>query len=200
MHDLANERELQERLRLIESMMAEGRRDTESWGWIFVLWGVAYYVALAWSARTGIAWAWPATMLAAAIVTAWAAPRHFAGRPRTTMGRAVASVWIALGITGFVLFPALGLSGLLTGPHLMAALLSAILGLANGASGLILRWKAQLACAAVWWIAAAAACFGSDAQSSAVLLAAIFLGQIVFGVYGMIAHGREHRQRVSIHA
>ena len=41
--------ELKDRLRLIESMIAEGRRSTESWGWTFVLWGVAYYVALAWS-------------------------------------------------------------------------------------------------------------------------------------------------------
>ena len=43
------EQELKDRLNLIETMIAEGRRKTESWGWTFVLWGVAYYVAIAWS-------------------------------------------------------------------------------------------------------------------------------------------------------
>ncbi len=46
----AEELELKDRLNLIETMIAEGRRTTESWGWVFVLWGVAYYVAIAWSA------------------------------------------------------------------------------------------------------------------------------------------------------
>ena len=44
-----SEQEVKDRLTLIESMIAEGRRDTESWGWTFVLWGVAFYVAMAWS-------------------------------------------------------------------------------------------------------------------------------------------------------
>ena len=43
------EQDLKDRLSLIETMIAEGRRTTESWGWTFVLWGVAYYVAIAWS-------------------------------------------------------------------------------------------------------------------------------------------------------
>jgi len=41
--------ELAERVKLIEDMLAAGRRKTESWGWTFVLWGVAYYVAIAWA-------------------------------------------------------------------------------------------------------------------------------------------------------
>ena len=36
-----NEREIGERIALIESMMREGRRRTEYWGWNFLLWGVA---------------------------------------------------------------------------------------------------------------------------------------------------------------
>ncbi len=42
------EQELKDRLSLIETMIAEGRRTTERWGWTFVLWGVAYYVAIVW--------------------------------------------------------------------------------------------------------------------------------------------------------
>ena len=42
------EQDLKDRLSLIESMIAEGRRTTESWGWTFLLWGVAYYIAIGW--------------------------------------------------------------------------------------------------------------------------------------------------------
>jgi len=45
-------------------------------------------------------------------------------------------------------------------------------GMANGASALIHRWKVQVACAAVWWVAAVAMCFGTDAQSLIVFLVA----------------------------
>ena len=45
MQDHTTEQELKDRLSLIESMIAEGRRTTESWGWTFVLWGVAYYIS-----------------------------------------------------------------------------------------------------------------------------------------------------------
>ena len=100
----------------------------------------------------------------------------------------------------FLLFLALGLSGRLTDQHLFAAVISAILGMANGASGLILRWKVQFACAAVWWVAAVVTCFGTDAQSMIVFLIAIFLCQIAFGIYGLIAEAHERKQRVPIHA
>jgi hypothetical protein len=182
MLDQTTEQELNERLKLIENMIAEGRRNTESWGWTFILWGVAYYVALAWSRWANDLWAWPASALIAAIVTA------------------VASIWTAFGISMFLLFPALGLSGRLTDLHLFLAVLSAILGMANGASALILRWRVQLACALVWWSAALFACFGTDTQSTIAFLAAVFLCQIAFGVYGVIAEARQRKRRGSSHA
>ena len=37
MQEHTTEQELKDRLSLIESMIAEGRRNTESWGWTFVL-------------------------------------------------------------------------------------------------------------------------------------------------------------------
>jgi hypothetical protein len=54
-----------------------------------------------------------------------------------SLGRAIGSIWIALGISMFALFLALGLSGRLIDQHLFVAVLSAILGMANGASALI---------------------------------------------------------------
>ncbi len=59
----AEERELTERIALIESMMQEGRKSTEEWGWNFLLWGIAYFVAVAWSSylpmRAGGGWHGP---------------------------------------------------------------------------------------------------------------------------------------------
>jgi hypothetical protein len=200
MQDHTTEQELKDRLSLIESMIAEGRRNTESWGWTFVLWGVAFYLAIAWSRWSHSPWTWPLTMLIAVIVTvvvtSWKAGTH----PQTTLGRAIGSIWIALGISMFLLFLALGLSGRLTDQHIFVAAVSAILGMANGASALILRWKVQLGCAVVWWVAVMAACFGTDAQSTIVFLVAIFLCQVAFGIYGATAEAQERKRRGPIHA
>ena len=200
MQDHTTEQDLKDRLSLIESMIAEGRRNTESWGWTFVLWGVAYYLAIAWSAWGHSTWAWPVTISVAVIVTVVVASLKAGKHPKTTLDRAIGSIWIASGISMFLLFLALGLSGRLTDQHLFVAVISAMLGMANGASALILRWKVQFACALVWWVAAVTTCFGSDAQSMIVFLVAIVLCQIVFGLYGMTADAQARKRRGPIHA
>jgi len=200
MTDQINDQELNDRLRLIENMIAEGRRHTQNWGWAFVLWGIDYYAAIAWSAWGHSAWAWPVTIVVGVAITIAFASSRAAGHPVTTLGRAIGSIWIATGVSMFVLFFALGASGRLTDGHVFAAVASAMLGMANGASAILLRWKAQFACAIVWWAAAVATNFTSDTGSLAVFLAAIFLCQIVFGIYGTIAQGRKNNPRVPAHA
>lgn len=200
MLDHTTEQELRDRLNVIESMIAEARRTTESWGWTFVLWGIAYYVAIAWSNWGHNEWAWPITVLIGVILTILIASLKRRDAATTTLGRAVGSVWIASAISMCLLFPALGLSGRLAYPHLFFAGVSAILGLANGASALILRWNIQLACAIVWWIAAVATCFGNDTQSTTVFLIAVFLCFIAFGIYGMIAGGQQRKRHGLVHA
>jgi hypothetical protein len=76
MPDQVTEQELKDRLSLIETMIAEGRRTTGSWGWTFVLWGVAYYVAIAWTIWGHYPLAWPITMVAASVLTAVLATRR----------------------------------------------------------------------------------------------------------------------------
>ena len=71
----SREQELKDRLNLIEAMIAEGRQTTASWGWAFVLWGIAYYVAIAWSIWGNANIAWPVTMIVAAVITG-----HLIGR------------------------------------------------------------------------------------------------------------------------
>jgi hypothetical protein len=190
----AEELELKDRLSLIESMIAEGRRTTESWGWTFVLWGVAYYVAIAWSVW-GIyrSLAWPVTMVAAGVLTGVFASRQKRSRPETTLGRAMMAIWLAMGISMFIVLMCLAISGRFN-LNIFVAIIGAMLGMANATSSLILKWKMQFACAVVWWAAAVAACFASEGQTGIAFLAAIFFCQIVFGIYAMICESRRRNQ------
>jgi hypothetical protein len=193
MVDEMDGRELAERLRLIESMMAEGRRACESWGWTFVLWGVAYYIAFFWSAWGHFAYAWPVTVIPAGILTAAGFMRKDCTHPNTTMGRAIGSIWITTGLSMFILFDALGFSGHMTDARIFLAAAPAMLGLANIACGLMLKWKAELACGLAWWTASVVACFGSPSLAINAFLVAIFLCQIVFGVYAMILESQRRK-------
>ena len=98
-----------------------------------------------------------------------------------------------------LIFPALAFSGHFN-YHIFVAIVAAMLGFANGASGMLLRWKAQIATAVVWWAATVAACFGSDEQCTVVLVVAIFFCQIVFGVYAMLWEARVRKQQGAVHA
>ncbi|MFZ1083326.1 MAG: hypothetical protein WAN35_00020 [Terracidiphilus sp.] len=195
-----DEMDLKDRLSLIETMIAEGRRTTIGWGWTFVFWGVAYYIAIAWTAYNQWPWAWLVTMMSAWI-PCWLIIRQKKKSipqrsPETTMGRAIFSIWSAMGVSMCVLLPALGFSGRFN-QHIFVAIVAAMLGVSNGASGMLLRWKAQIASAIVWWVATIAACFGSDNQCTVVFVVAIFFCQIVFGVYGMILESRERKQEAN---
>jgi hypothetical protein len=181
---------INDRLNLIESMIAEGRRTTESFGWTFVLWGIAYYVAIGWASFGHSYIAWPATMLGAGILTGVIASRRAGNRPETTVGRSMMAIWIGMGVSAFLLMQALAMSGRLE-PHLAIAFIGAMLGSANATSSIILKWKLQFACALVWWSAGISALFLTSNQAGIGFLAAIFFCQIVFGIYGMIAESRK---------
>jgi hypothetical protein len=200
MRDEMSAEDLKDRLAVIESMIAEGRRSSESWGWTFVLWGIAFYVAVAWSTwGGGSAVAWPVTMVCASALTLVIGLQKGRNQPRTTIGRALASVWTAAGVSMILVFPALGFTGRLD-QHSFVAILAAMLGATNAASGAILRWKMQLACAIVWWVVTVAACFGSATQALALFLVAIFFCQIIFGVYAMVCEAQRHKEGGVAHA
>lgn len=194
--------ELTERLELIENMIGEGRRSTTKWGWTAVLWGVAFYVAIAWSSGMfgGPAWvqrcmAWPVTMVGAWLLTITLARRmsQSTRAPMTTVKRAIISIWTAMGISMFALLLPLGLSGR-ADQQVTVAVVATLLATANAASGMLLKWMAQFACAVVWWLAAMASLYGTVTQSMIAFLVAIFFCQILFGIYAMILESRERRQ------
>jgi hypothetical protein len=197
--------ELTERLKLIESMMAEGRQRTERWGWSFVLWGVAYLVATAWASGLvgGSVWsqrylAWPLVMIAAGIATGVGISRMMKGQPATALGRAIGAIWRAMGISLFIVLMSLAYSGRYD-THVFVAIIGGMLGVANMASAIMLKWKMQFACAMVWLASAVVACFVTANQAGIAFLAATFFCQIVFGVYAMIRESRR-RQNGAVHA
>jgi hypothetical protein len=193
MAEFTDRQELNDRLSLIETMIAEGRQSTQSWGWTFVLWGVAYYVAIAWAYWGNAAIAWPVTMVTAGLITAVIAMRRSSGHPETRLGRSMASVWISLGVSLFIFGICAGFSGH-ADQHVVIAVIATMLGMANATSSLTLNWKPQFACAIIWWATAVVSLFGTITQGSIGFLVAIFFCQIVFGIYMMIGEAREARQ------
>jgi hypothetical protein len=187
------ELELKDRLRLIETMIAEGRRTTISYGWTFVLWGVAYYVAILWAGLGHDYIAWPVTMTAAVVITVVIIARKRCTRPATTTSRAIGSIWYAMGTSLFILLMSFGISGR-ADQHTSIAIVAAMLATANATSSLILKWKLQFACALVWWALTVYACFGGGKMLTIAFLAALFFCQIVFGIYGMIREARARHQ------
>jgi len=193
-----NEVEIWDRIVLIESMMSEGRKKTESWGWSFVLWGVAYYVATAWATLGHSNWAWPVTMVVAGALTA-AVPvlrKREAGRTETTIGRAIGAVWIGMGSALFLVCMVVGFSGHAE-QHALLTTIEGFVGAANVISAIILRWRVQFFVGILWWIAAGVTAFVSIEQTGYIFLAAIFFCQIVFGVYMMISEGAGARTRAA---
>jgi hypothetical protein len=193
----AEELELKNRLSLIETMIAEGRRTTESWGKIFVVWGTAFYVAFAWFELGHSPWAWPVTMIVTYALTRVINARWRGGKPRTTMGRSIGSIWKAMAISMFIFFPAIGLSGKTIDPSILVAMVATMLGISTAASSIILKWKLQFGCALIWWTVAIVSCFGTVRQSMIAFLAANFFCHITFGVYGFFCEARRKRQEAN---
>ncbi len=200
MNQETSAQDLNDRLKTIEGMLAEGRRSTGCWGWSFVLWGVAFYVAMGWSAWGQSAWAWPVTMVTAAVITWIVASTRAGGGAETTLGRAIAWLWRAAGISMFLLLFSIGISGKLTAPQLSIAVASGMLGMTHAASAFTLRWKVQLGVAVIWWAAAVAACFATVNQAVIIFIIAIFVGMIAFGAYGMVRDGGTRSHRGAAHA
>ena len=189
-----NEREIGERIALIESMMKAGRKTTEYWGWNFLLWGIAYLVAVAWSSflpqAGGPRLAWLVTMVVSVLLTISIARRRSCNKPRTEKSRGVLAIWRAVGCGIFVFAFPVAYSGHFHPQSFMAAI-EAMLGIAHVASGTFLRWLPQTAVGGLWWAAAIASCFVTGNGIAYVFLAATFVGNIGFGIYLMICERRD---------
>lgn len=189
MTDKLTAQDLANRIELIESMMREGRQTTGRWGWAFILWGAAYLAASAWSIYDPTGRPWAVLMPIATILTAALSRRARSKHPNSTHSRSIGALWSGAGITLLLVLFALSLSGHYQF-HAFVAIIGGVLGMTNFVSSMILRWRAQLFCAFVWWGAALAGACLSEQVGGYCFLAATFLAQIVFGAYVMIAEGR----------
>ncbi len=101
----ASREEIVQRIELMEAMVAEGRRFTARYGWIFVLWGVVDLAAMSWryfqpdSLWVG-QWAWPICLVAGAVLTLIG--RALQGRQQSCIRglrcRSVEAVWGMMGL------------------------------------------------------------------------------------------------------
>ncbi|MGO8719076.1 MAG: hypothetical protein ACLQMO_07645 [Acidobacteriaceae bacterium] len=188
--------ELLTRLELVEAMVKEGRKSTEYWGWTFVLWGTAYLIAIAWaswSMRPDIAW--PVTMIAAMILTVIVAARKKRAKPQTPVSRAIGGIWAAVGTAIFIYSFAVAISGR-SEMHSYMAAIEILLGVANCAVSMVLRWRGQFLIALLWWVSAVATCFVNMRFVTPILIADTLVGFLSFGLYLMYSERRDHRAMV----
>ena len=190
-----DEQSAAEQINFIESMILEGRRTTEYWGWNFLLWGAAYLVAIAWSsspASVGPKFAWPITMVAAAVLSGVIGNRKSKGQPVTTTSRAVWSIWIAVGTAIFTFTSVASFAGRFGDGHLFMAAIEILLGAGHLASGLLLRWKVQSTVGILWWVASLISILSHTVNGVSIpFLAGTFICSIGFGIYLMVLESRD---------
>jgi hypothetical protein len=81
-------------------------------------------------------------------------------------------------------------SGLIA-PRLFVALILLLLGSANMASGIVLRWRAQMAVGAVWWVASLVQVYAPPAVSAWFFAGTALVCEVGFGAWLMARERRE---------
>jgi len=194
--------ELVQRIALMEKMIAEGRQSTARYGWMFVLWGLTYFAAIAWTVYLPYTeWAWPACIAACSVAFGVVRTRHRAGGTIDNLRRhSLDAVWQVIG-GGIILYLiAVIVSGHGKEPDYLAAVLF-FNGLANGVSARILRWWPQGVAAAIWWgCGTAMLFFTTRTEELALFVTATFCGMILFGVYAMWLERHAAAGMVQAHA
>jgi hypothetical protein len=181
------------RLNLIEAMIAEGRRSTGRFGWIFVLWGLVDLAGVGMeSVHPGHMWNWPVVITTGFVLQfAGFAMRRRSGHNcgPSIKGRAVSAIWGMMGIT-LVLYCFTGaFTHHANGRPYLAAIFM-IIGMAQAASAIVLRWGVQGAVAAWWWAGGVAIFFVPGNWFLAIFSVEMLFGMIFFGLYAMFLEGR----------
>jgi hypothetical protein len=194
--------DLVQRIELMETMIAEGRSTTTRYGWIFLMWGLLYYAAIAWEIYLPAPnFAWPVCMvLGVVIIQVWEWQMRRSGlRHESPRSRSVGAVWGAVGCAFFLYMGAAAASHHIQSPAVNATVMF-FLGLAHAISAIILRWRVQGAVAAIWWAGGMAIFFAPYPASLIIFLVASFFGMILFGLYAMMLEHRRAAALVQHHA
>jgi hypothetical protein len=184
--------DLVQRVALMEEMIAEGRRSTVRFGWIFVLWGLIDLAPIGWQLAVPHSdwvdiWRWPIAIACgfAIQILVMAIRRRRSGVVCSSMrGRSISAVWAMMGLTAMLYFAG-AMVAHKSGPIAFTAAMLMFVGMAHGTSAMILRWRAQGIVACVWWIGGVALFFLSNRYWLQVFVGEMCFGMIGFGLYAM---------------
>ncbi|MGB6746090.1 MAG: hypothetical protein WBE38_20745 [Terracidiphilus sp.] len=189
----ASREDIVQRIELMASMVAEGRRFTARCGWIFLLWGVVDLAASSWrffepdSHWVG-AWSWPICLIAGTVATliGLAITRRDPNQGKNTWCRYVEAVWGMMGIS-LAIYVGSAMARHLTWQNSYIAGLLVIVGMAHAISAAILRWRVQGVMAGIWWAGGIAAIFArSRGEVDLIMFLEMGLGMVLFGLYTMM--------------
>src|SRR5437868_5026038 len=160
--DGTSREDLLQRVALMEEMIAEGRRTTGRYGWIFVLWGLVDLAGLGWERlQPGNPWVWPVVLVSGIVLqfVGIAMVRSSAG-PRQTSAkeRSIGVVWSMMG-AALIMYVACAMVRGVTGDVSYVPAILIVIGMAHAISANILRWKVQGLVAGLWWAGAVASYF-----------------------------------------
>lgn len=189
----ASRAELLQRVELMETMIAEGRRNTGRYGWIFILWGLVCLggagLSYVWPQSY---WVWP-TLIAGgfAIQFAGIALRRRSGQSATNnmKSRSVAAVWRMMGIAIILYAIPAGMTHTLHQIAYIAAVFM-FLGMAHATSAVILRWRTQGVVAGLWWAGGVATYFVPRDMVITIYVMEMVVCMVLFGVYAMMLERR----------
>jgi hypothetical protein len=194
--------DLLQRLALMETMIAEGRRSTTRCGWIFVLWGLVDIGGMAWEWFRPSYWIWPTVLTVgfALYFLIRALKQEGPARCANMEGRTVGAIWSMMGLAT-TLYVAAGMVRHLTWQCSYIAAIFMMIGLAHAISAMVLRWRVQGMVAALWWAGGIAMFFAHSGKEIFVIFPLeMFFGMVLFGLYGMWLDRRDGGGRVSANA
>ena len=182
--------ELVARLQLMETMVAEGRRATGRYGWVFVLWGLVDVGGVIWqTAKPHWFGVWPITIGCGVVLQLVGLQLFCRNCTPTLKNRALSSIWRMMGVT-LCLYCFSAMFTHHGGGIAYLAAIFMILGMSHSISALILRWWVQ-GCVGAMWLAGGVVVFVVPGQWLIWLfLAEMIVGMVLFGLYAMLLEGR----------
>jgi hypothetical protein len=185
--------DLLQRIELMETMIAAGRRSTTRCGWIFVLWGVVDLAGIGWERVRPSYWIWPIVLLTGFALTFLGRALQKTGPARCAnlQDRIIGAVWSMMGLAT-TLYVAAAMVRHLTWQYSYIAAIFMFVGLAHAISAMILRWRVQGAVAGLWWAGAIAMFFAHTPKAIFVIFPLeMFFGMVLFGLYAMMLDRRD---------
>jgi hypothetical protein len=195
--------DLLQRVALMEIMIAEGRRSTGRFGWIFILWGLICLSGVGWSyLQPHSYWVWPIVIGGGFVIQFMGIAMHRRSGNWSTenmKSRSVAAVWRMMGIAIILYAVPAAVQHQMQHISCIAAIFM-FMGMAHATSATILRWKAQAVVAGLWWTGGVAMYFVPGDYVIAIYVAEMVFCQVLFGVYAMMLERRRAAGLVQHHA